>query len=197
MIAETVTIEVDAKTDNARRSFEALNSVAQNFGRNVTSALTDAIVKGEDLDDVFKSLALSIANNALQSGLKPLQDALSGGLGAIFSSFSGRGGGGSGGAGLFSSLGSITPFARGGVVATPSFFPLNGGLGLAGEAGPEAILPLQRGSDGRLGIAANGSSGASNITVNISTPDVAGFRQSEAQVTSALARAVQRSRRTL
>lgn len=198
MAIETVTIEVEANTDNAKRSFEALNTVAQGFGKNVTNALTSAVVKGEDLDDVFRSLASSIANNALSAGLKPLQDILSSGLGSILSAFSGGGTGGTGGGGGFlSSLGSILPFAKGGVVSSPSFFPLNGGLGVAGEAGPEAIVPLQRGSNGRLGIASGGGGGGGNITVNISTPDAASFRQSEAQVTSALARAVQRSRRTL
>lgn len=197
MTIETVTIEVEANTDNAKRSFEALDKVARGFGENVTNALTSAVVRGEDLDGVFRSLALSIANNALSAGLRPLQDTLSSGLGSILSAFGGGGAGNGGGGGLLSSLGSILPFAKGGVVASPSFFPLNGGLGVAGEAGPEAIVPLQRGSNGRLGIASGGGGGGGNVTVNIATPDAASFRQSEAQVTSALARAVQRSRRTL
>lgn len=199
MTIETVTIEVDADTEEARRSFNALNSTASTFGRQITRALTDATVKGKDLDDVFRSLALSLSNSALTSGLKPLQDALSAGLGSLFSGLSGGGGAGGAGAGggFLSSLGSILPFARGGVVSSPSFFPMNGRVGLAGEAGPEAIVPLQRGSDGRLGIASSGGGSAANITVNIATPDVQGFRQSEAQVTAALARALQRSRRTL
>ncbi|MBA4784104.1 MAG: phage tail tape measure protein, partial [Rhizobiales bacterium] len=96
MTIETVTIEVDADTEEARRSFNALNSTASTFGRQITRALTDATVKGKDLDDVFRSLALSLSNSALTSGLKPLQDALSAGLGSLFSGLSG--GGGAGGA---------------------------------------------------------------------------------------------------
>lgn len=196
MTVETVTIEVEANTQEAQRSVKALSEAATNFGTQITGALTNAVVKGEDLDDVFRSLALSLSNNALQAGLKPLQMS----LGSLFSGFSGGGSNGGGGLGnivgsLSSLLGGATPFARGGVVATPSFFPVNSGFGVAGEAGPEAIMPLSRGSDGRLGISSAGGGGTSNITVNISTPDVAGFRQSEAQVTSALARALQRSRR--
>src|SRR5215211_3475319 len=42
---------------------------------------------------------------------------------------------------------SVTPFAKGGVVATPSYFPLVRGLGLMGEQGAEAVLP----SDPRVG----------------------------------------------
>jgi phage-related minor tail protein len=50
-------------------------------------------------------------------------------------------------------------FASGGVIGTPSYFPMpGGGTGLAGEAGPEAIMPLQRAADGSLGVAAQGVS---------------------------------------
>ena len=47
--------------------------------------------------------------------------------------------------------GRVAAFARGGVVDGPTHFPMRGGVGLMGEAGPEAIVPLARGSDGRLG----------------------------------------------
>ena len=48
--------------------------------------------------------------------------------------------------------GRVAAFARGGVVDGPTQFPMRGGVGLMGEAGPEAIVPLARGADGRLGI---------------------------------------------
>ena len=60
-------------------------------------------------------------------------------------------------------------FANGGIVNSPTMFAFaNGGagrLGLMGEAGPEAIMPLRRGRDGKLGVA--GSGGGTNITVNV------------------------------
>ncbi len=71
-----------------------------------------------------------------------------------------------------------------------------GGVGLAGEAGPEAILPLSRGRDGRLGVAAGGQ-GGSSITVNIATPDAESFRRSETYITGQIARAVARGQRSL
>ena len=92
----------------------------------------------------------------------------------------------------------VTPFADGGVVRSPTFFPTGGGLGVMGEAGSEAILPLARGSDGRLGVASSGAGGtAAPIVFNVSTPDAASFRKSEAQITTMLARAVGRGRRGL
>ena len=61
--------------------------------------------------------------------------------------------------------GNVLPFAKGGVVSSPSFFPLSGGrTGLMGEAGAEAIMPLERTSNGKLGVNASGSSG---VVVNV------------------------------
>jgi hypothetical protein len=73
-------------------------------------------------------------------------------------------------------------FASGGVIGTPSYFPMpGGGTGLAGEAGPETIMPLQPAADGSLGVAAQG--GVNTIHVQIPMPDLDGFRRSESYVT--------------
>ena len=58
------------------------------------------------------------------------------------------------------------------VVSSPTLFRFaNGGaMGLMGEAGPEAIMPLRRDSQGRLGVAAQGAGGGgsvNNIVVNV------------------------------
>jgi len=54
--------------------------------------------------------------------------------------------------------GNVIPFARGGVVERPTVFPMARGIGLMGEAGPEAVLPLRRLPSGRLGVETPGSS---------------------------------------
>ena len=51
--------------------------------------------------------------------------------------------------------GGVTAFAKGGVVGGPTVFPFANGIGLMGEAGPEAIMPLKRGPDGALGVSAS------------------------------------------
>jgi len=49
--------------------------------------------------------------------------------------------------------GNVVPFARGDVFSSPTYFPMSGGrTGLMGEDGEEAIMPLQRGPDGKLGV---------------------------------------------
>ena len=66
--------------------------------------------------------------------------------------------------------GKIIPYANGGVVNSPTMFPMSGGnTGLMGEAGPEAILPLKRGPDGKLGVESSGGSVVVNQTINVST----------------------------
>ncbi|ECE6386662.1 phage tail tape measure protein, partial [Salmonella enterica subsp. houtenae] len=47
----------------------------------------------------------------------------------------------------------------GSIVNRPTFFAFAKGAGVMGEAGPEAILPLRRGADGKLGVVAAGSGG--------------------------------------
>jgi lambda family phage tail tape measure protein len=69
--------------------------------------------------------------------------------------------------------GNVIPFASGGVVGSPTTFGMSGGrTGLMGEAGPEAIMPLQRGPNGKLGVTVNGGDGGGvtvNQVINIST----------------------------
>jgi phage-related minor tail protein len=79
------------------------------------------------------------------------------------------------------------------VVNTPSYFPTRGGLALAGEAGPEAIMPLARGPDGRLGVA--GAGGAVTVNFNVTAADARSFAASEAEVSAMLLRAVKRGTR--
>ncbi len=68
--------------------------------------------------------------------------------------------------------GRIIPFKSGGVITRPILFPMANGMGLAGEAGEEGILPLRRGGDGRLGVSAYGAGGG--VTVRMFIEDRAG-----------------------
>ena len=86
----------------------------------------------------------------------------------------------------------IVPYKMGGIVNRPTLFPMANGKGLMGEAGPEGVLPLKRGRDGKLGVIANGG-GVGNIVVNVdaSGSSVEGDSAQGEQFGRALAAAIQ------
>ena len=90
--------------------------------------------------------------------------------------------------------GRVMPFANGGIVSGPTHFAMRNGFGLMGEAGPEAIMPLARGADGKLGVRGGGG-GVTNVVVNVQTPDVQGFQRSQGQIAAQMSRALGRGNR--
>ncbi len=85
----------------------------------------------------------------------------------------------------------IVPYAMGGIVNKPTLFPMANGMGLMGEAGPEAVMPLKRGANGKLGVQSSG--GVGNIVVNVdaSGSSVEGDSARSEQFGRALAAAIQ------
>ncbi|MEZ5785251.1 MAG: phage tail tape measure protein [Xanthobacteraceae bacterium] len=182
-----------ATVDQLSPRIRELERSAGGFARAMTSAFTSSVIGGKQFDDVLKTLALRISDMALKAALAPITQGLSSSISGLFSGLFGGSG-----PGIMAARGAIKPFAAGGVIGTPTYFPLTaGGLGLAGEAGPEAIVPLARGPDGRLGVAAAQAGGGGSVTINIATPDPASFRGSEVYLTGQIARAVARGQRGL
>jgi lambda family phage tail tape measure protein len=106
--------------------------------------------------DLAKSIIADIARIAIrQAIIAPLLKGVGGIFGLTFAN-----------GGVFAQNG-IQKFARGGIVDKPTLFPFAKGTGLMGEAGPEAIMPLRRGRDGRLGVESAGGGGGVNVTVNV------------------------------
>jgi phage-related minor tail protein len=182
-MTETTQQSLDAlslRTQDLRNEMQDLSKLADSFGNKLVGAFAGAIIHGRGLSDIVKGLVLSLSQTALSAALKPLGNL----VGSLFANAHGN----------VMSQGRIMPFADGGVVNSPVLFPMRGGTGLMGEAGPEAIMPLARGSDGRLGVRGGG---ATNVTINISTPDIQGFRQSQSQIAAVMAQALQRGQRNL
>ena len=132
-----------------------------------TQGLTDGILEFTQTGKLnFKEMANSIIQDMIRIQIQSSMMALFGG-------FSGGGGGllGAGFDMLFNAKGnafnngSVTPFANGGVVDSPTMFPMAKGMGLMGEAGAEAIMPLSRTSGGDLGVKMEG--GGTNVNVNV------------------------------
>ena len=88
--------------------------------------------------------------------------------------------------------GKVEKYAYGGIVKKPTIFPMANGIGLMGEAGAEAILPLRRGSNGKLGVQSTGG-GFGNIVVNVdaSGSSVEGSQQGGRELGRVLAVAIQ------
>jgi phage-related minor tail protein len=188
---ETWNVTITADTSDLETKLATTSRLGQQFSNRLVSAFDDVAVKGKNIGDVFKSLALNISNLALKATQQPLTS----GLTSMFQGLIGgtmpfaKGG--------VIQQGTPVPFASGGVIASPIAFPLAGGAsGLAGEKGPEAIMPLTRGPDGRLGVAAAGG-GGQQVTINIATPDAASFNRSQTQIAAMIARAAASGQRNL
>ena len=193
MTDDTSLEDASSTLDSLNTKTQALTISAGGFARAMTQAFSSSVTGGKQFDDVLKTLALRVSSLAVTAAFKPLTASLTSGISSLFSGLTA----GIGSTGVqANALGAIKPFASGGVIGAPSYFPMmDGGVGLAGEAGPEAIMPLARGPDGRLGV--SGSGGGNSITVQIATPDLDSFRRSESYVTGQIARAVARGQRNL
>lgn len=165
-----------------------LGKLDAGFSRGLKRAVDGVVLDGARLSDVLQGLGTSMVNTAYNAAMKPVTNHFGGllanGLNSMVSGMMpfAKGGAFSGGR--------QTAFAKGGVVSGPTTFPMRGGTGLMGEAGPEAIMPLTRTPDGRLGVAAAQGGANVNVTMNISTPDVQGFRRSQGQIAAQLSRMV-------
>ncbi len=186
---ETWSVDIAANTAPLRTALTDMSRLGDQFASRLVTAFEAVAIRGKKLEDVVRSLALGLSEMVLKAAFKPIEGALGTAFGGIFS---GAFGGGAAPAAL------PIPFAKGGVIASPVTFPLGRGrIGIAGERGAEAIMPLARGPDGRLGVAAGGGGRGVSVTFNISTPDVAGFRRSQSQIGAMLSRTIGAGERNL
>jgi lambda family phage tail tape measure protein len=156
-------------------------------------AFDGVVFDGMKLSDALKGLAKTLVDTVYSIAMKPVTGAVGGALAQLVT-------GAMSGLMPFAKGGTFTqgrvmPFAQGGIVASPVSFPMRGGRGLMGEAGPEAIMPLTRGADGRLGVQASGGGRPVSVVMNIATPDVQGFQRSQSQIAAQVGRALTRGQR--
>ncbi|MES2541637.1 MAG: phage tail tape measure protein [Pseudomonadota bacterium] len=169
-----------------------VNTLSSGISGGLRKAFDGLIFDGMKLNDALKTVANTIVDQVYSIAIKPVTGALGGLLAQRVGGLMGAGMPFANG-GAFSQ-GRVMPFAKGGVVSSPTGFPMRGGMGLMGEAGPEAIMPLARGPDGRLGVQAGGGR-AVNVVMNITTPDIQGFQRSQSQVAAQVSRALARGQR--
>jgi phage-related minor tail protein len=192
---EGVTAAFRRELDGVQGSMKEAGREASGMSRTVSSSLRRAfegvVFDGKRVSEALASVGRGISGAVLNQALAPVQSAVGRGVQSILGGMLPFAKGGVVGGGR------VAAFASGGVVDGPTSFPMRGGIGLMGEAGPEAIMPLARGADGKLGVRGGGGGGNVHVTMNISTPDVAGFRRSQSQVADEMSRALQRGRRNL
>ena len=197
-------------TVNADRINDATNSLNDTFGqamreklkkfqsslKSVQESMADVVIKGiKGMEDAlvnfvttgklsFKDLANSIIKDMAriaiqQSFTKPFTNFIQG----LFTKNAD---------GNAFVNGQVQKYAYGGIVNRPTLFPMKNGMGLMGEAGAEAILPLRRGANGKLGVQSNGG-GISNVTVNVdaSGSSVEGDTNGAEQLGTAISQAIQ------
>jgi hypothetical protein len=175
------------KNMDAKKSFASINETLQFGGQQTIQILEDIMDNSKSATDIINNLWKALRNALLQAALLG-QGPLAGILGLAGT------GGGTGGlfgmlAGMFKASadgnifdrGRLVPFARGGIVSQPTIFPMARGAGLMGEAGPEAILPLKRGPDGRLGVSGASGGPAIHQTINVIDQSTRGGNAVEAQ----------------
>lgn len=160
--------------------------------RGLRRAFDGVVFDGLSLSGALNTLADSMVDTAYSAAINPvtkqvgglLAQGVNGLVGSILPFADGA---------PFSQ-GRVMPFATGGIVSGATPFGMRGGMGIMGEAGPEAIMPLARGPDGKLGVRGAGGGGQS-IVMNISTPDVQGFQRSQGQIAAQMSRALGRGQR--
>lgn len=184
-------IQTEAETRKLIEAEQQREQLMQTIEGNIKSAFMSMVDGSQSVEDAFRNMLRNILLAVYEQQVAaPAAKGISSFLSNIVSGFTGGG----------SSIGSVRPvarpttlaadggawnnglqfFANGGVVNSPTMFGHSGGLGVMGEAGPEAIMPLKRGSDGKLGVAANGGSLTVNVVMDPSTGALGAFVQNQA-----------------
>jgi phage-related minor tail protein len=209
--AQAEVIRFEEQLDMQKQKAAEMQKVWDNFGFNIQRNLGDQlfnILDGnfKNIGTAWKSMLLRMVSDAAAAQVSKAlfsTDMLKSGLsilGSIFGSFSGASGAGSqlrvtapGSIGYAANGaffdGNVAKFALGGIVNTPTAFQFASGgafhKGLMGEAGPEAIMPLKRDSQGRLGV-----SGGRGVSVNYAPVIQIDSRTDRAEVHAIVSRAV-------
>ena len=137
-------IEAEKKlTEEKEKQGQLIDTIGGIIGDGFIS-----MVEGtESVKDAFKNMARAIIKELYQIlVVQQMVNAAKSAMGIPFAN-----------GGVLSSGNQVQAYADGGVVGSPTTFPMSGGrTGLMGEAGPEAIMPLKRGANGKLGVQMEG-----------------------------------------
>lgn len=170
---EIVDKALEDLTPKVKQAKQDMDEFSKQAARNVQDALGDTVLatlqgRFDSIGRLWTDLVQRMIAQALSARLGELllgNFGRTGQVGGLFGDFLSLFGLAKGGA--FGRDGALQPFAGGGVVSRPTLFRFAGGTGVMGEAGAEAILPLKRGRDGKLGVASAGGGAAQVININV------------------------------
>jgi len=174
----------DARSADAKMMQEVSlreNAYTEIF-KNAFKGMEDAIVQATKTGKLsFKDMINSFGEGLLRFEIQASQRAMFEGLGGAGGLGKLLAGGVTSGTNWLTSLftsaqgsafdGGVRKFGQGGmftnsIVASPTLFKFAKGTGMMGEAGPEAIMPLKRDSNGNLGVRSNQQQGKVDVVVN-------------------------------
>lgn len=144
------TIQLEEAERKRQEAIEEAKRQQEELKDSIESSMSDAfmsIIDGtKSVEDAFRDMARQIIAELMRVlVVKQMVSAATGFFGFA-------------NGGVFQGGSQVQAYANGGVVGSPTYFPMAGGkTGLMGEAGPEAIMPLKRGKDGKLGVAVDGN----------------------------------------
>lgn len=170
-----LTIEYEKQREAQQRNAQIIEGVLSPLGNSLASTM-DLVNRGaENWNQSLREIASGVLNDIAQQLFRVLviEQLISLARGALSSLFPGPKSAipaalaqpAVAAKGMAFAKNGIRMFANGGVVNSPTLFRFAQGTGLMGEAGPEAIIPLKRGTDGKLGV--SGGGGTSNVVVNV------------------------------
>jgi hypothetical protein len=170
-----------------RELVKLANEIGDAFGDAFTDMLTGAKSVQQAIEDLTRSIFRMIVQQTVAA---PIARAISSGLIGAFTPAATKGP--VNGPGVEASVnrlgnifdkGNVMRFAAGGIVDGDTYFPMSRGrFGLMGEDGPEAVMPLERGSNGKLGLRGGPAITNHYHTWNIRTPDAGSFKRSRGQI---------------
>ncbi|MDB4352544.1 hypothetical protein OAA60_03825 [Porticoccaceae bacterium] len=146
-------LATEAATRRAIAAEEQRQATFDMVSGHIEDAFMAMVDGSKSVEDAFKGMLRNILIEVYKQAIvKPIVGGIMGFLGFKDG-------------GAFSG-GNVIPFANGGVVSSATMFPMAGKqTGVMGEAGPEAIMPLKRGANGKLGVQVQGG-GGENVVIN-------------------------------